>query len=727
MAERLTGPLLARGRAALGRPGALLSAVCGGLLAERARWTLWLPVGFGAGIAVYFSLKFEPPLWPGAAVTVLLAVAAFGARHRDLLRVPLTAALIVTAGFAMAAWRTQQVAAPVIERATGALAVTGTLVRIERQSAGRARLTLTPRRIGSWAPETLPVRVRITVRSRAETLRPGDLVRVRARLMPPGAPAAPGAFDFARMAWYDRLGGVGYAVGPPERLEAGAKDGWATGVARWRDAISTRIRDHLPGPEGGIAAAVMTGERSGVTDADWEALRRTGLAHLMAISGLHMTAISLLVFGVVRYGLALIEPVALTQPVKKWAAVAAAVAALGYLILSGASVSTQRAFIMVLIAMGAILADRPVFSLRTVALAALLILVLAPESLIGAGFQMSFAAVTALIAAYEAWRRVRPDHWMVGRGPVLTVMGSLGGIAMTTVIASLAVAPFAAYHFNRLGLYDLLANLIAVPIFSIGVMSSALMALIFMPLGLDGLFLNLLGLAIGAVRWTAHTISAWPGAAVGVAAMPAAALVAFTLGGLWLCLWQARWRLAGIPLILAGCVIAGMTPRPVVLIAADGGAVAVRDGTGALTLPFARRSDYDERNWLRRDGRDLAPRDAVRLIEEAAGWAEPGLWRCDRAGCAVPITRPPDGAPALLAYARSLDALNLDCARADLVISAVPVRGTCAVPGPVIDRFDLWWAGAHAVHWTGTGWRVETARAERGERPWVLPRAPSHL
>lgn len=695
-------------------------------LSEQRQWALWVPVLFGAGIAIYFVLPMEPPIWLG--VLLVLGVWTISALlpAGGFVRLAGAAMLIMALGGLAGTVRTAWVAAPVIEKRTPTVTITGEVLRIEDRANGSHRLLLRPQTIersgtqakGKDEPLPLPRRVRISVRQDMGPLRPGDTVSVRAVLQPPPAPAAPGAFDYARDAWFQGLGALGYAVQAPVQLEGPVRDGIGRRIARWRQAISERIREAVPGPAGGMAAAVMTGDRAGIPQEDLDALRDSGLAHLLAISGLHMTAIAALIFFVVRAVLALVEPIALTQPVKKWAACVTVLGAATYLALSGASVSTQRAFIMVLIAMLAILADRPAVSLRTVAVAALVILILRPESLMQAGFQMSFGAVTALIGGYEALRQLmrsipvlseyispeeRPDRM---RRMALWLLG----IAVTTLIASLATAPFAAFHFNRLGQLDILANLVAVPVFSLLVMPLALAALAAMPLGLDGPILWALGMAIDLILGVAHDVSAWDWSARTVGSMPGEALALIVIGGLWLLLWTRGWRLLGGLPILVGLSLAATAQGPDLLADRDGRLVAVRGEDGALQLTHGRKETFTARVWLRREGDERSPSRAKGID-----------WVCEAEVCRF-------NAPALgaVVFTESEKTVARDCTQADVLIAAFPVRTGCEGPSLIIDRFDFAFQGAMAVSSgglaSGAKLSVRSARQIRGERPWVLPR-----
>jgi competence protein ComEC len=293
--------------------------------------------------------------------------------------------------------------------------VEGTVLLVEDRVRGQ-RILLGEPLIEALAPEATPVRVRVTVRRAVPDLGPGDLLRVRAVLMPPSAPAAPGDFDYARHAFFERLGAVGYALGDPERIAAADGFTLAHQLARIRQHIAGEINAALPGTTGAVANALLTGLRAAIPDAVWLDMQASGLAHLLAISGLHLGLVAGALFFAVRIGIALAPPLALRLPGKKVAGAIALVGAFGYLLISGAPVPTQRALIMTGVALVAVMVDRNPFSMRLIAFAALLVLLLQPESLLGASFQMSFAAVVALIAAYETGIGRRPKRRAASTG-----------------------------------------------------------------------------------------------------------------------------------------------------------------------------------------------------------------------------------------------------------------------------------------------------------------------
>ncbi|MGF1611225.1 MAG: ComEC/Rec2 family competence protein, partial [Kiloniellales bacterium] len=692
------------------------------LAAERERWSLWAPVGLGAGIALYFALPAEPPAWLGPVWLGLALLLAVWQRDRQGALIAALAVALVGAGLAVAQGRTAQVAAPILAADYGPGLVAGQLLSIEPGEAGEpggGRVVLGHPRLTGLAAEASPVRVRIRLTARDPIApRVGDWIELRAALRPPPEPAAPGAFDFARQAYFQRLGAVGYAVGharpidPP--AEVGTASAWAP-LEAWRlwwsglrQQVTERVLQALPGRAGALAAALMTGERAAIPQDVIEAMRDSGLAHLLAISGLHLGLVAGLLFFAVRAALALVPPLALEQPIKKWAAVAAACGAFAYLMLVGATVPAQRAFVMVALVLLAVLTDRAAISLRLVAWAAAGILLLAPESLLSASFQMSFAAVTALVAAYEVIGRSQPRAFVAQRGLLARGLLYLAGVTTTSVIAIAATAPFAIYHFNRMAWYGLAANIVAVPLTAFWIMPCALVAFCLMPFGLERLALVPMGRGSEAVIATAERVTAWPGAVAAVPAMPAAGLALVVLGGLWLCLWRRPWRLAGFAGIAAGFAGILLTAPPDILASGDGKLLAVRAADGRLWLSTRRSARFTADIWLRRAGQakgEAWPR---------AGPGADGALVCDPLGCVFHLKGQN------VALVRDGRALDEDCRRASVLISLEPVaNGRCPAPGLIVDRFDLWREGTHAL-WLDSGVvRSESVARVRGDRPWA--------
>lgn len=661
---------------------------------------LWTPVAIACGIGLYFLLPHEPP-WPAslAALTVA-AMGAAVARHHRLLRHVGILCLAAAIGFCAADMRVAAVDAPVIAKRTGSIHLDGVVVAVEDRGKG-GRLTLASLASDQIAPAEMPDRVRITLRSGALPA-PGTRIRVRAILMPPPSPAAYDSFDFARQAWFQRMGAVGFTLGPVETI-GGDRAGASIRLAALRTTMSVRIRALLPGASGGIAAALMTGDRAAIDAVDMTALRDSGLAHLLAISGLHIGLVAGLVFFAIRFALAAVPPVALRWPIKKWAAAAALLAAFGYLWLTGATVPTQRAFVMTGIVLGAVIVERRAVSMRLVAIAATIVLLVRPESLLGASFQMSFAAVVALIAAYES---VAPTfgRWRQRAGWLDRGLLYFAGVSFTTLIAGFATMPFAAVHFNQIALYGLVANAVAVPLTALWVMPAALVAYCLMPFGLEVLALVPMGWGIDMVRWIAHTVAGWPGATVPIPSGPVWGLVAMVFGGLWLCLTSGRRRFLGAAVIAAGALAPVTSKSPLVIADAQGRYVAVRLGKDYAISPTAR--SFTAKVWLRRAGR----RTAIRWPKPGETSAD-GRLSCMENGCLF------DTGVGIVLISDDADAIAAHCDRVLIVVSREPVRQRCAAT--VIDRFDVWRHGAHALWIEGGRPVIRTAHEVRGSRPWV--------
>lgn len=708
--------------------------------AERERWVLWLPVAFGVGIAVYFWLPEEPAAALGPAGVVGAVGAGYVLRRRAGPQVMAFALGAVALGFALAQWHGARVGAPVLMKRLGPVALSGEVH--DRSAPGnRERVILRRLEIPRLAPEATPGRVRLLVAGGIpDGVRAGDRVSLRAVLQPPPSPAAPGAFDFARQAYFQGIGAVGYAVSsitPVEEGEAGPATpagrsvgamtaSWQTAWSRWRQVVAGRVLDALPGASGGIAAALMTGERGAIPPAVTTAMRDSGLAHLLAISGLHMGLVAGWLFFGVRAALALAPAIALRYPIKKWAALVAMAGGFGYLLLVGATVPAQRAFVMVLLVLLAVLLDRTAISLRLVAWAAFVILVVAPDALLGASFQMSFAAVAALVASYEyvaqkGWFRIGasvgglPQSGASAPGAAWLRRAGLylASVLLTSVIAILATAPFAIYHFNRMAWFGLAANLVAVPLTGLWIMPWALMAFILMPFALEHLALVPMGWGTAAVIAVAEAVAAWPGAVTPVEALPPAGLALVVAGGLWLCIWRRPWRLAGLAAVAAGMLSLALVRPPDVLVSGDGRLLGVRSAAGEVWVSSGRTARYTAETWARRAG-VAAPR-VWRTSGPAA--EEPqaeGQLRCDALGCLFRARGQ------LVALVNDGRALAEDCAGATIVIALEPVpAGACPGPRLVIDRFDLWRNGAHALWLSPDGVEVRSARQVSGERPWV--------
>ena len=673
------------------------------LLHQRGFLFEWAPVCIATGIGAYFSLRFEPDaviLWViGGALAIIL----LGARYLDEAFSPIAIGIVlVLSGFLLAAHRAHDVAGPVLGwRYYGP--IEGRVVNLDRSASDAVRITLDEVVLENVLPERTPTRVRISLhddQTHSVTPAPGMRIMTTGHLSPPGGPVEPGGFDFQRHAWFAELGAVGYTRVPVLAIAA-AQDGNAgLAVFRVRMAAAEHILEVLLADTGGFAVAVTTGSRSAISQQALDDLRASNLAHLLAISGLHMGLLTGFVFGLLRVSFALVPPLALRIPARKLAAAGALVAATGYLALSGGNVATERAFIMVAVALCAIMVNRRAISLRAVAIAATIVLILRPEALLGPGFQMSFAATTALVAVFGFMRDERISFGPKWLQPVL-------GVLLASGISGIATAPIGAAHFNAVSHYGLLANLLSVPVMGSVVVPAAVLALCLVPVGLDWIGLWIMGLGLRWILEVGAFVAGLDGARSFVAGPSSSVLPMLTLGFLWVVLWQGRARFAGIVPMLAAFAIWAITERPAALIAENGTLVGVMTDAGRA-LSKAKGAGFIARNWLENDG------DPSEQPYAAARWGAEN----------VLVLR--DGTRLRhLSGKRALAAFD-GCTAGEIVVTSVAV-GDLDTKGFGCEFYDpprLRTMGALAIFETEGGHRVTSVRDLTGARLWTAWRAP---
>lgn len=654
------------------------------------------------GIAAYFALAEEPAATLVRAAlalgTALVLAALWRARTAPSIAAYLLAlGGLVCLGFGVAGTRAALLGAPTIERPQS-VDLTGRVLLIDQAERG-LRVTIDQLTIEGLEPARTPRRVRLTLRGQQPALQPGDRLALRARLQPPMAPSLPGGFDYARAAWFEQLGGLGWSLGPARIVEGAATSSASIALAAFRHAIAERFWARVPGVDGAVAAALFTGLRGAIDAPTWTALQRSGLAHIVSISGLHVGLVAVSLVTLLRLSLALLPALVLRWPARKLAALGAIPGLAGYLLLAGASIPTQRAFLMTSVALLAVLADRDPISMRLIALAAALILLVQPESLVGASFQFSFAAMLALVAWYESLPVQPPAD-----GPLARVRRYVLGILMTTLVAGLATAPLGAFHFNTISVWGSIANLIGVPLTAFWIMPAGTIAVLLMPVGLDGPFVWATGLGVAVLLETARLVADLPGAAARVAQLPALTLGLAWAGGLWLCLWRGRWRRLGL-LPLAASLLPAMTvPAPIAVQGSTGELVAIRLDDGGWARSPPRGENLVSAAWLRGLG--------------LAAWSPwpssdaPGTgWRCDRSGCAR------ESAAGPVVVALHAEAVEEACGRAALILAIG--RGPRCTRSPVIDPWVIRQRGAATISVEGTALRVEHVAERRGRRPWA--------
>src|SRR5215472_910339 len=672
----------------------------------------WLPVGFGLGIVVYFSADREPVWWVAA---VLAATATMVACRLQASPVGFPAAMgcaAVAAGFTTAALKSCLFDHTILLTPAYSVSVSGFVeTREERERSDRIVV-----RVAAMEGARLtdrPERVRLTVRKGAAPA-VGAFISLKARLNPPASPFRPGGYDLARDLYFQRIGATGLALGRidvrPPPVAPGLRLSFAIAVEAIRDGIDSRIRAALKGDAGSIASALITGKRDALSTPVFDAMYISGVGHVLSISGYHMALVAGVVFFIVRAALALFPALALGYAIKKWAAATALAAATFYLVLSGAEVATQRSYIMTAVVLIGVMTDRPTLTMRTIAVAALAVMLIVPEAVIHPSFQMSFAATLALIATCEGglpWAAGAVNTPLAAR-IALWGLRELAVLALASLVAGLATTPYAAYHFHRMAPYGVIANLLSMPIISALSMPAGLLALVAMPFGFDAPLWRLMGVGIDWMVAVAMWVASLPGAVGHVPAFGAGAVLLATAGLIIICLLRSPLRFVGAGLVLGGCAVAMMAARPDVIVSAGGDVVAVRGADGRLSAVKFGSDTLSVREWLAADGDARLPTDRT----VASGFA------CDPDGC---VGRLADGTA--VAVSRTAAAFADDCTRAALIVTLRAAPGDCAAK--LIDRSTLRSSGAMALTYRNGHFEAASARPEGFDRPWTRRRQAS--
>lgn len=669
---------------------------------------LWYVVALCIGIAWYFSLSFEPQLSYLACAFLLTTVIAFFARHHSLYRFLTYVLLMIALGANLAAWRTQSLATVLLHKDLKGQTIIGSVDSFEPSTSGW-RVILNDLEFENLRGQEAPKKIRLTLRQKDYQPTYQQRISVYARVMAPSAPMVPGVYDFQRHAYFQGIGGYGFSLGHPEILKEGIKEkGFLFSL---RQNISSKILDSQPQPSGGVINALLTGQRKTIYKDITENLRDAGLAHLLAISGLHVGLLAGIIFYFTRMGLVIFVSPQKNWPIKKISAFIALLSSIAYMLIVGAPVSTQRAVIMTGLVLIAVMTDRRAITLRLVGIAGFIILIFQPESLMQPAFQMSFSAVIGLVAFYRA---SEPYLYQMrtGAGWFKKSFIYIAGVIVTTFVAELSTAPFVLYHFQQVTIYGFLANMVAMPIMAFWVMPAGVVSYLSMMVGLEQLPLALMGYGVNAIciiaQWVAHI----DGAVKYFPAEPVSVLISLSIGFITLCFLKGKWRLIGVFPLIVGIVISFLTPTPIALITDSGKIMGYVPQERSAFLMLSDKGD----NFTRQLLRQLVGRNdttAWTTTTDSAGLT------CDDWGCLAKRQNK------TLAFVEHPAALARDCQTADLVIATFPIGWECKTK--VIDRFDLWRHGGYIVYPKGSDdFIVKSVNQSRGVRPWTDKPKPKY-
>ncbi|NHO32415.1 ComEC/Rec2 family competence protein [Acetobacter fallax] len=729
------------------------------LLSERHRLPLWLPVGLALGVLAWFQPRYEPSPWLAVIGLFLSFPVLFAGWWRLSGRIAGCALLCVSLGF-LAAWSEGHRAAQMPELPRRGVILTGRVLSVDQLPSratgdpGSRRVTLGDVRFDTWLDAGMaPLRRSLKIRLRNDddlVFGPGDRLQVRALLSAPPFPVMPGTRDMQREAWFGGLAGTGRALGragfapventvpadqagaapegsavsaegdagEPAAGETGRGRNGAAGrmfLERLREGVADRVMSVLPGTDGAIGATLLAGQSAAIPASDRDAFAASGLSHLLAVAGLHLGIVVGLIVAVTRYGLVSVEWAALRWPCKEISALAGLLGGAIYVVLTGLHLPALRSLAMAALVVLALVTGRRAASMRGLAVAAALLLLTGPSVLLDVPFQMSFAAVMGLIAGYEVLRR--PLMRLYGEGGLRQrLFVHIVMLALTSLLAGVATLPVSMAHFGEIQPFFVVANLMAVPLTALWVMPAGLLGLLLMPFHLDALMFVPMGWGIHAIVWSAREVASWPAARIAVPLTPGWGLATFLLGLCWLCLWTRRWRLLGLAPVLVGFLSPFLTPLPDLVVAPDGGLVAVRDGGRLLIVGRSRDA------WFERDALSRAFARPLADLPAGGGTAD-GEVSCREEGApGVCVISRGDWSVLLRAEDHSDGDVRLPdnvCAGMDLFVTVSPARRSC--PGVrTLDRFTVWREGAQAVWLRSGGIRVVSDRSWSGQRLWVM-------
>jgi len=659
---------------------------------------LWIPVAIAMGILVFFQLSFDPSFYLSFAILIISSIALWLVRNRYYLRIAAALIFFVVLGFNSALYRTESMSAPILKSITDEIWIEGDVADITFNKKNK-RLLLKDI-YAEYEYIDFPKFVRISLKSDVSHFKIGDRILVKAVLMPPPQPAMPDGFDFTRFAYFKQIGAIGYAVRKPRLLEAREASNLTDYLNSLRKIIAQKIQNQLSEPSASIATGLLIGDSSSISQEDFDVIRKSGIAHIIAISGMHIVVVVGIIFFVSQYCLSRFPNLLLRYNIKKISAVIAIFFSFIYLLLAGSPVSAQRAFMMSSLVLLAIVLDRNASPMRSIALSAIVILLVTPETIMSASLQMSYAACIALIASFDLSKNLFFSQNKISDRRAVKVIKYFLTLTFASLVAGMATAPFVVFHFNQFSTYSILTNMICVPLADFIIMPFGMIALVLMPLGIEKIALYPMGLGIDAMFNYAEFISNLPYSYFYIPSFTSFGIGMFVVGGLLLCFLQTKLRLIGVIPVMFGLVTINNHIKPDILIDRDAKIFAIQNEDGQLMVSSKAKARFIRDVWMQKNGEN-----------EVSNIKKAGPSSCTSSLCVYKKNN------SQVALVTNQEDLASACGPIDLFINLVDKEFTCEVAKANINIEDLSLKGAHSI-WIGDEIKIETVLDYRPQRLW---------
>lgn len=659
---------------------------------------LWVPVFIAIGVIVFFWLPFDPNAFICLAFLGFISGTVLLMRRYPLWHFLSLSMLAFLVGFTASTIRTEFIKAPVLETQIERAWIEGNVIEINNTEGGM-KVILEELYIANYTG-IIPHKTRVSIKRTVEKIEIGDRIGVLAVLMPPPPPSLPKGFDYQQYAYFKQIGAIGYAIGKVRILDKGIHlSGLQQYFASLRQKVESRIFASMPASEGAIAVGILVGDSNAISAKEYEAIRKSGLAHIIAISGMHIVVVVGLIFISIRYLLSRLEYLPLRIDIKKVAAFIAILGSLFYLLIAGSPLSAQRAFVMSTIVLAAIILDRRTSPMRSIAIAATIILLLTPEAVLSASLQMSFAASIALVTSFN----LSSIFFNISNrvGILSKALHYFIRITISTLVAGIATSPFIIYHFNQFSTYSVLSNLIAIPLADFIIMPAGIIAMLLMPFSLESVALIPMQWGIRIMLQVAQSIAALPNSSYYVPSLSTFGLVSVTLGGLILCLFATSLKYAGLLPIFLGMLGILNYEKPDIIISNSGKLFAVRDNIGILAFSSKMSSRFQRKIWQQSTGEN----SIFSLKEAYLEGCTNSYCKLERNGKTVVIISSPHDP-------------RTYCSNLDIFINLVNNNFICEQASNNVNLNTLKLRGTHLVHLHSTYVDIQAVSDFRAQRVW---------